>query len=141
LQTFLPYSDFEITVKCLDYKRLGKQRVEAHQILNILLGKQKSNAWLNHPCVKMWRGYEHSLGEYMNCCIKEWVKRGYNNTMKLYADDDIRLKNIIKYPIWLGNKKFHASHRSNLLRKNFDFYSKFNWEEKNDLPYYWPIKK
>ena len=36
MQTFLPHSSFKDTFKVLDYKRLGKQRVEAHQILNIL---------------------------------------------------------------------------------------------------------
>lgn len=33
--TFLVCSDFKLSAKCLDNKRLGKQRVEAHQILNI----------------------------------------------------------------------------------------------------------
>ena len=28
MQTFLPYKDFGKTAKCLDYRRLGKQRVE-----------------------------------------------------------------------------------------------------------------
>jgi hypothetical protein len=36
MQTFMPYSDFEKTARCLDNKRLGKQRVEAWQILNTL---------------------------------------------------------------------------------------------------------
>ena len=36
MQTFLPYEDFTKTAQCLDYKRLGKQRVEAYQILRIL---------------------------------------------------------------------------------------------------------
>ena len=43
MQTFLPYPDFERSAKVLDNKRLGKQRVEVLQILNVLLrpgGKQ-----------------------------------------------------------------------------------------------------
>lgn len=36
MQTFMPYSDFEKVAQCLDNKRLGKQRVEALQIYNVL---------------------------------------------------------------------------------------------------------
>jgi hypothetical protein len=27
----------------------------------------------------------------------------------------------VAYPDWWGNKKFHDSHKSNLLKKDFDF--------------------
>ena len=54
----LPYTDFIKSAKCLDYKRLGKQRVEAKQILNILLGETTKTGWRNHPSVLMWYGYE-----------------------------------------------------------------------------------
>lgn len=37
MNTFLPYPSFDESAKCLDYKRLGKQRVEAKQILEINL--------------------------------------------------------------------------------------------------------
>ena len=37
MQTFLPYPDFVKSAQCLDYRRLGKQRVEAKQILEINL--------------------------------------------------------------------------------------------------------
>ena len=33
MQTFLPYPDMIKSAKALDYKRLGKQRVEAKQII------------------------------------------------------------------------------------------------------------
>jgi len=55
MQTFLPYVNFAESAKCLDYRRLGKQRVEAKQILDVLNGK--TTAWQNHPCVKAWKGY------------------------------------------------------------------------------------
>ena len=41
MQTFLPYPDFTQSAKTLDYRRLGKQRVEAWQILNALRGVSK----------------------------------------------------------------------------------------------------
>ena len=47
MQTFLPYSSFDLTMECLDYRRLGKQRVEAFQILRALRGE--TDGWTNHP--------------------------------------------------------------------------------------------
>lgn len=45
---------------------------------------------------------------------------------------------VIEYPSWFGNEEFHASHRSNLLRKDSIFYSQYYWDESSDLPYIWP---
>ena len=36
MQTFLPTSDFRESARLLDYKRLGKQRVEGMQLLNAM---------------------------------------------------------------------------------------------------------
>ena len=77
MQTFLPYPNFTETAKCLDWRRLGKQRVEANQILNIISGNAKTNAWRNHPAVKMWNGFQESLKQYRNIIIIEWINRGY----------------------------------------------------------------
>jgi len=130
MQTFLPYMSFEKSAKCLDYRRLGKQRVEAKQILDILNGK--TSRWENHPAVNMWRGYEDALALYVNEMIKEWIFRGYVNNMEL-----INVDGQPEMPKWIGNEKFHASHRSNLLRKNKEFYRRYNWEEEDNLPYEW----
>lgn len=139
MQTFLPYSSFVLSASCLDYKRLGKQRVEARQILNILLGlarpsKNGKVAWINHPAVKMWRGYEVALGWYLDAIIDEWVYRGYKNSMR-----KAEVYGQLMFPPWLGDQKFHSSHRSNLLRKNREFYSKYGWTEAPDIPYFWPV--
>jgi hypothetical protein len=132
MQTFLPFDDFERTVACLDWRRLGKQRVEAFQILKALT--LPSYGWQNHPAVKMWRGYEDALGVYMNCCITEWKRRGYKNTMTLTAPcPKVRL------PPWLGSRRFHESHRSNLVRKDPEHYRQFFPRVAVDLPYIWPV--
>ncbi|MEM0465914.1 MAG: pyrimidine dimer DNA glycosylase/endonuclease V [Candidatus Pacearchaeota archaeon] len=137
MQTFLPYPDIEKSLKCLDSKRLGKQRVEAHQILNILLNRTKTRAWRNHPAVKMWRNYVNALKLYFNKSIEIWISRGYKNNMKFE-----RIRGKIVFPKWFGNDKFHSTHRSNLLRKDKKYYSKFSWREKDNLPYFWPeVKK
>ena len=69
MQTFLPYKNFIKSAKCLDYKRLGKQRVEALQIHNIISGKRTTGGWINHPVVKMWTGYDQLLAYYHNTMI------------------------------------------------------------------------
>ena len=51
MQTFLPYPDYYQSARCLDNKRLGKQRVEALQIHNIVSGKRTTGGWINHPAV------------------------------------------------------------------------------------------
>ena len=134
MQTFLPYKSFTKTFKTLDYRRLGKQRVEAKQILNVLLDRTDTKGWRNHPIVRMWAGYEDALKMYFNLCVEEWVDRGYNNTMVL---EDVPEWGKIKYPHWLGNKSFHSSHRANLLRKDYEYYSQFKWEEDSENPYTW----
>jgi len=58
MQTFLPYTDFIQSAKCLDYRRLGKQRLEAKTILNILLNETTKAGWRNHPAVLMWSSHE-----------------------------------------------------------------------------------
>ena len=132
MQTFLPYPSFTKTFKTLDYRRLGKQRVEAKQILNVLLDRTTTRGWRNHPIVRMWEGYEPSLQLYHNLCINEWINQGYNNNMELE-----NITEPIIYPHWLGNKSFHSSHRANLLRKDYEYYSQFRWTEDSENPYSW----
>lgn len=134
MQTFMPYSDYVDTARVLDYRRLGKQRVEAMQILNILTGKTQKKGWMNHPAVLMWKGYEASLAQYMNVTIREWKIRGYNNTMQ-----EVDL-GVACAPPWVYDERLISSHRSNLLRKDSVYYGKFGWTETPDLPYYWPTK-
>jgi len=139
MQTFLPYPDFQETARVLDYRRLGKQRIEGRQIMMALLNLTESKAWRNHPATRMWKGYEGSLARYCFDICQEWIRRGYKDNQleffKKYVDtlpDDL--------PSWFGDHDFHSSHRSNLLRKDKEFYSKFGWDEPDDLPYIWPVK-
>lgn len=140
MQTFLPYPSFIETAECLDYRRLGKQRVEAKQIIDILFKKKFSKSkiyWEHHPAVLMWEGYEDALRQYFNIISDEWEHRGYKHNMGYYG---VKMDAIIR-PAWYGLDVFHASHRSNLLRKNPSHYGKFGWKEPNDLPYVWPVRK
>lgn len=136
MQTFLPDSSFVRTAQLLDRQRLGKQRVEAWQILRALLGETKG--WTTHPATLMWRGYEAALLIYAIAMCDEWISRGYVDNMRprfVSLADDLVLAGM---PHWLGDPDLHASHRSNLLRKAPEFYSRYGWNESDDLPYVWP---
>ena len=136
MQTFLPYADLQESVRVLDYRRLGKQRVETFQVLNILLERTPTKGWRNHPVTVMWTGYESALQLYQNYTIQEWISRGYKNTMLL---EDVDMNSIV-LPHWFGLEEFHRSHRSNLLRKDYEYYSQY-FDEDPNLPYYWPAKE
>ena len=135
MQTFLPVADFTQSAKILDYKRLGKQRVEARQLIDVLEGR--TTAWSRHPCVGLWRGYTAALQRYFNDVSKEWIDRGYKHTMGFYelTQSDLSL------PFWVGNDDFHSRHRAALLFKDPVHYGKFGWCEQPELNYDWHPEK
>lgn len=161
MQTFLPYPDFVESVRVLDYRRLGKQRVEVLQILKTLhkgpqtctecgdtfsygccggYGLPKTTPWWNHPAVKMWRGFTSSLAEYGIIICKEWINRGYQDTCLEKIALHMGFREPMK-PIWFGEEDFHLSHRSNLLRKFPAHYRQFWPNDLDNLPYVWPTKR
>ena len=122
------------TFKILDVKRLGKQRLEAQMIIQILEGK-KTNGYINHPMTKMWDGYVGGLKHYFNLCIDEWVRRGYKNKMEKYTDDtsgasalwsgkpDLGGSISEVLPWWFFNSQIHETMKASLIRKDEDYYS------------------
>ena len=138
MQTLLPYPNYIRSVQSLDMKRLGKQRVEAMQIIKILENYDQSVGWKNHPAVKMWVGYINSLKYYTNCCIDEWIKRGYKNTITKYNVDHQN-----EDPWYIGNADFHRAMRARLIEKNEEFYLPKFPDDKNfnKGKYFWPDNK
>lgn len=141
MQTFLPHADFKKTARSLDYRRLGKQRVEAWQVLRALNGMTRG--WRNHPAVLMWNGYERALCEYAIAICDEWIARGYNDTMRerfvqwsSQLDDN---NEQLRMPPWIGNQEFHKSHQSNLVRKFPEHYKEQFPDVPDDLEYLWPV--
>ena len=130
MQTFLPFPSFRESARVLDDKRLGKQRSEARTILDQI---RTCGGWYFHPAVQMWIGYESALELYSDIVIVEWEDRGHRNAMEF-----VSTTNNVELPAWFGDPSFHASHRSNLLRKNPEHYGQFGWCESPDLPYVWP---
>lgn len=134
MQTFLPFPDFKKSAKVLDRMRLGKQRVEAKQILMILVGE--SEGWKHHPAVKMWIPYKNALDSYGMIICEEWMHRGYQDSCWNYFDE--HCGTILEYPQWL-TEEFCKAHQSNLLRKDAKYYRKFFPGVPDDLPYIWPL--
>jgi hypothetical protein len=137
MQTFLPYPDFAKTASVLDYRRLGKQRLECKQIYMALTNP--TYGWQNHPAVKQWKGYESALVRYAIAICKNWRSRGYKDVQLDYF---VALPHrSTKLPPWMGNEAFHASHREALLFKNLNWYSQWGWSEKPKKEYVWPSQQ
>lgn len=136
MQTFLPLPSFTDSARCLDNKRLGKQRVECKQIYLALT--DPAYGWKNHPAVKMWTGHVDSLAVYGHIICIQWRKRGFQDTLEPWFFDRLSTTSMSVAPHWMGDPDFHASHRSNLLRKDPVWYGQWGWTEPHDLPYVWP---
>jgi len=137
VQIFLPYDDFRKSLRALDNKRLGKQRVETYQIISAISRRPKLDGtpykgWLNHPCTIMWKNHLPALKQYLNYSIMEWIERGFKNTMNFEIVNEE-----IVIPSFVGNERFHSSHRANLLKKEPDFYNQYGWTENPQDPYVW----
>ena len=167
MQTFLPYSDFTKSLQALDYRRLGKQRVETWQILNAI-DKRKAGikaGWINHPATIMWEDHKDALTLYGLIACEIWAQKGYEDNMfgrieehsqqvsyllwrptppwKVKPSLLFDFQSEVTMPPWLGDKDFHNSHKALLLQKKYEYYKQYNWQ--NDFvpdwkfwSYIWP---
>lgn len=136
MQTFVPCTTFSESASCLDYRRLGKQRVEALQILRSLT--TPGYGWSSHPATKMWSANINGLCAYGLVICKEWINRGYKDTCAQKMLDIIE-PDWSDYPQWWGDESVHGSHRSNLLRKMPEYYNQFGWNDDPTNAYVWPV--
>ncbi|MFF0459729.1 MSMEG_6728 family protein [Streptomyces mexicanus] len=149
MQTFLPYPGFADSARVLDRRRLGKQRVEALQVLRGLT--VPGYGWRHHPAVRMWAGYEEALVRYGLEVCRVWRDLGHQDSCaaSLVAGlaahrpgrpvrDQARLAAAGELPPWLGDDALHRSHRSALVRKDPDRYRPLFPDVPDDLPYVWP---
>lgn len=142
--TFRPYADHDRSASVLDYRRLGKQRVEAIQIagaaLSYLTGE--SGGWTNHPVVRMWAGQpnpylDHNCGRihlsdllhYYEAVSREWKRRGFNHAMDyralpLYTVSFTHRPLLADHPLpWGPREELIQKHI--LLRKDPEWYGRF----------------
>lgn len=149
MQTFLPYPDFTASAAVLDARRLGKQRVEALQVLRALT--VAGYGWQRHPAVLMWNGYEEALTRYGLTVCEAWSAGGRRDTCApsigagytaATGRSLVRAQDVLaaagELPPWLGDEQLHRSHRSALLRKDPEHYAGVFGDVPPDLPYSWP---
>jgi hypothetical protein len=150
MQTFVPFDNLEDSAAVLDNKRLNKQLLEGRQIYKILASRQETGAWVNHPAVKMWRGYDNALFEYLRIIKDECLYRNiqteknWKALTEMYEWNWNRGENIIMPP-WWGDEKVHQSHRNNLYRKDPEHYAEFVNDKFisccDRCNYWWPTHK
>jgi len=150
LQTFLPFPEFAASARALDPRRLGKQRVEALQVLRALT--TPGYGWRHHPAVLMWKGHEEALGSYGVTVCRAWFVLGFADTCELKLREELALIGVATprsqeelaaagaLPPWLGDPALHRSHQSSLLRKDPGFYRPMFPDTPDDLPYVWPVR-
>lgn len=134
MNVFFPYLDLKASVSCLDSKRLGNQVYR--EGLTLIRG-----GWPNHPASKIWENHKHALAKYCLFGLDELKRRGrdyphHRKTFEdyLYSFEDTGLPPII-------DEKFCLGHRSNLIRKNKQYYQPiFGFDIPDNLPYVWPTK-
>jgi len=79
MQVFITDHNPAITAKDLDSKRLNKQILETIQI--ICANNDINDIWKipsyikNHPCTKLWSGYDRYLLYYLHCLLNEYLHR------------------------------------------------------------------
>lgn len=148
MQTFMPDADFAEVARVLDRQRLNKQALEGWQIMmtNLNLDPQgefrQAKGWRNHPAVKMWRGHESALLNYIGAMVDEWKSRGYKSTIYDKAEQTFEHALVLNLvtdeqpaplPPWMSDSNLlhdiMSSHRVALLTKDYGWYSQFGWEE------------
>jgi len=149
VQTFLPYPDFAASAAVLDDRRLGKQRVEALQVLRALT--RPTYGWKHHPAVRMWAGFPDGVAAYGLAVCAEWTGRGRADTCAATIGTDLaaagrpaprsqaELARVCGLPDWLGDDRVHRSHRSALVRKDPEFYGPLFPDADPELDYVWPV--
>lgn len=124
MMTFLPFSSFKESAEALDTKRLQNQRTEARFVIEHL-EKRGFGGMGAYGAVRMWTGYRDAVAAYYNACLDAYEARGYKNgpTMGRAV-----VPSKVEMPPWLGDERFHAAQRAQLLLKAPDYYGSKDWD-------------
>lgn len=100
-------------------------------------GKPKAVGYKNHPAAQMWFGYEPALYQYQAEMLYEWIRRRYPSMLNFFELKHEQFDWAM--PSWWGDEALHQSHRSNLYRKDPEYYKAFELDSDNS-DYIWPVK-
>lgn len=125
MQVFVPYRTPMECAAQLDPRRRNKQIIECRQILAAIRGK--SNAWRNHPCVKMYRNHTKWLENYMSCleCYALFISSNEEDSEDLFFQAvDYSHGAKLLTPDFL-TEEFCIQHRRRLYTKDNQFYKHY----------------
>lgn len=123
MQIFLPYTDIINVAKCLDKRRLHKQIVECKQIIKAITGE--SEAWKNHPIVKMYSNDLEFVETYLETLEYYWKLKQKGEDI----EDDLELCSLNEranclLPTFINNE-YLATMKGRLYVKDLIYYSDF----------------
>lgn len=78
MNIFVPSQSILNSIGCLDYRRLGKQRVEIYQLV---LEFERPTNWSNHPCFKAWENNKEALIFTGLLTCFQWRMLGYKDSL------------------------------------------------------------
>ena len=149
VNTFLPYASLEATARALDFRRLGKQRVEAWQIWNVLRRAEEvhppsdglgdapwdaKRAWAEEAA-RLWKkATGKRLGWATHPAVVLWV--GHRNGLALYYNamlvgwevrgghnrilQPLLVPEETTLPAWTRSPALHNAFRWKLITKELD---------------------
>jgi Pyrimidine dimer DNA glycosylase len=165
VNTFIVNRDFKVSASKLDRARLGKQRVEAQQILDVILSLKYCSKHLDiqlltleTDILKIYRevrktrivnGKTVKLGFCHHPCVKMWFH--YENALKYYIDchilefagrgynNNMKLHETtdFEYPKWITDDLIR-NHRAALINKEL-IRNEPKWYSKMKWEYYLPF--
>lgn len=162
IQTWLPHANLLASAAALHPDDLARQRIHNWQLISLLSCYLVSDenlwhcCWREHPLVLQWKNYLPFLMEY-NRAVAKVYNRGSatgGQLMPASQPDPVLTQceelfdaaveagacdaEVSFVPGWIGNAGYHASHQSNLVRKNPEFYSNLFPNVTENLKYVWP---
>lgn len=139
MQVFITSQSFTESAQVLDSRRANKQIIECNQVYLAAIGASKG--WSNHCITRLWKSDLSALMAFAWACYYKRINEG-GNPVKPVADPDsvsikvqfdelsIKLPHFVKLSWWIN------SMRSHLLAKDYEYYSKFNWNVEPISGYY-----
>ena len=126
MMTFLPFADFAASAASLDMRRLQNQRTEARFVLEWLEQTGSYFDLSDYGAARMWQGFRDALALYYNAMLEEYSRRGKTNGPTMQP---AHVPAQVDMPPWIGDARFHSSHRAVLLQKDAAHYGAFGWAE------------
>ena len=126
MMTFLPFASFAESARSLDMRRLQNQRTEARFVLEWLERSGPYFDMSDYGAARMWQGFRDALAMYYNAMLEEYERRGKTNGPTLPR---AKVPATVQMPPWVGDERFHSSHRAVLIQKDPVFYGQHGWAE------------